>query len=90
MFRMQVAEQFQALGEQLRRDGQVEAWARDADPKLALVSFGIQLACGLAGLGTVQAMSGVNGPLLEVLAHLIQYHDRESIELLRNGGPLVS
>ena len=36
-----------------------------------------------------QVVHEVNGPLLELLAEMCDYHDPGAVELLRKGGPLV-
>ena len=89
--RLEIIERIEKLGRELRADGSVERWFWEADGTLAEVCCTVLSlpCCAALHACCLQAMAGVNGPLLELLAQTIDYHDCEAIDLLKDGGPLV-
>ena len=89
--RERLMSQIEAAAREMWTTGKVARWFAPADP-------GIRKVCRPAGVAMdsfcmlvrllVQVAKGVNGPLLQLLAETIGWHDASAIELFRRGAPL--
>ena len=76
--------------EELRATGACKAWSKDADPQVCKVcTLRLKHVPSLPG-HVSQVASQVNGLLLELLAEACNYHDKDAIEIFRQGGKLAS
>lgn len=81
--------QIEAACGEMRETGQCAAWFSNADDKVRQVRmYAVRIPCICVRNFAMQVAHEVNGPMLELLASEIDYHDAACIDSFRYGAPL--
>ena len=79
------------MAEELHANGACRQWyvRRSRWVLCSDASMPLRRRCAATDPAVRSLISDINGPLMEVLADRIRYHDRGCIELFRQGAPIV-